>query len=75
MTDPGSKRKFTFIDLILILLFFILIYVLYVLFGGDLAALTRLETYTAGESPFDRLVGSLSSFGQGLQDAFRGMLR
>jgi len=75
MTDPGKKRKFSITDLILILLFIVLIYALYVLFGGDLMALTRPGTYTGGESPFDQLVGSLSAFGQGLRDAFRGMNR
>jgi hypothetical protein len=75
MTDPGKQRKFTVIDLILILLFIIMIYALYVLFGGDLTALIRPETYSVGESPFDKLVGSLSAFGQSLRESFGGIMR
>jgi len=75
MTDPKIKRKFTVIDLILIILFIIMIYALYILFGGDQNALTSLGTYSGGESTFDRLVGSLSGLGQALRNMFSGMLR
>jgi hypothetical protein len=73
MTGSGNKRKFTVIDLILIVLILVMVYALYVLVGGDLAAFTRPETYSGGESPFAKLVGSLSAFGQGLKDAFGGL--
>jgi hypothetical protein len=75
MTGSGKKRKFTGIDLILIILFIIMIYALYILFGGDWTALTRFGGAAGVESPFDRFVGSLSAFGQGIQDAFSGMVR
>ena len=75
MTDPGNKRKFTIVDLILIILFFVLVFTLYILFGGDLLALTRPGTYTGNESLFDQFFGSLSAFGQGLRDSFGGMVR
>jgi hypothetical protein len=75
MTDPGNKRKFTIIDLILIVLFIVLVFTLYILFGGDLLALTRPETYTGNESLFDQFVGSLSTLGQGLRDSLGGMIR
>jgi hypothetical protein len=75
MKEPGKKRKFSIIDLILILLFIIMIFALYILFEGDFAALTRPGTYTAGESPFDQIVGSLSALGQGISNAFSGWMR
>jgi hypothetical protein len=71
MPDPENKRKFSVIDLILIILLIIMIYALYILFGDDWSA----RTYSGGESAFDRLVGSLSAFGQGIRDAFGGLVR
>ena len=74
MTDPGKKRKFTIIDLILVLLFIIMIFALYILFGGDWTNLTRFGDAVSVDSPFDRLVGSISAFGQGIRDAFSGIV-
>jgi cytochrome c biogenesis factor len=76
MTDSAEKRKTIVTNLILIFLVLVLIFALYNLTGGDLFALIRPATYSGnGSDPISQLVGSLRSFGQGLQGAFRGLLR
>jgi hypothetical protein len=75
MKNFGEKRKTVVINLILIFLVLVLVYALYNLTGGDFFALLRPATYSDGGDPISQLVGSLRSFGQGLQGAFRGILR
>lgn len=75
MSDPTNKRNNLVTNLFLLFLILALIFVLYNLTGGDLFSLFRPGTYSSGADPISQLVGSLRSFGQGLRDAFSGLIR
>jgi len=75
MTDPESKRGCSVVDLILVVLMLVLIFVLYILFGGDWANLSRLGQSTGAAGPFDYMLESLSRFGAAIQNALSGLIR
>ena len=75
MSDPFDKRKFKLTDWILVLLAIFLLYILYLVLGGDLNVLSRLRTYSGSEGPLEQVINSLSGFGQGISEFFGGLIR
>ena len=75
MPDRSKKRRFSIVDLILILSVIFLIYLFYLFLGGDWNILARLRSYSGGESVLDSILGNLSAIGQGIGNAFSGMFR
>ena len=75
MRDPQKRRKLPIIDLILIILLIILGVALYHVLGGDLLRLGRLGELSSGDGPLSGIAESLSAFGEGLKNAFFGILR
>jgi len=74
MSDPANKRNNRISNLVLLLLIIALIFVLYNLTGGNLFSLFKPGTYSGGGDPISQLVGSLRGFGQGLRNAFSGLI-
>ena len=76
MKDPQKRRKFSIIDLILIILLIIMGVALYRVTGGDLSRLSRLGELGSGSGgPLSGITESLSAFGEGLKNTFAGFLR
>jgi len=75
MPDRSKKRRFSIVDLMLVIGVIFLIYLLYLFLGGDWNILARLGSHSGGESVLDSILGNLSSIGQGIGNAFSGMFR
>ncbi len=72
MGKPKKNRKFTIIDLILILLAVISIWVLLEIIGGH-----SYHFIPSGNGPslLEGITRGLSSLGEGIKNAFSGLLR
>ena len=75
MKNPQTRRKFTVVDLILILLLIIMVVSLYHVAGGNLLGLIHVDELSSGSSPLSVITRSLSAFGEGIKNMFAGFLR
>ena len=75
MKNPQTRRKFTIIDLILILLLIIMALALYHVAGGNLLGLIHVNELSSGNSPLSIVTQSLYAFGEGIKNMFAGFLR
>lgn len=73
MRDYGEKGKFKLSDLILIALLVGLIYVIYLVLGGNLSSFTNLSS-SAGGGPVEQITDSLRSLGDGIAKTFSTIL-
>lgn len=75
MKGPKRNRKFTFTDWIMVLLGILLIYMLYQMVSGHGYLLSGIGDPAGDSGPLGAIAESLSAFGQGLRNAFSGILR
>ena len=75
MPDRSKKGRFSFIDLITILVVILLIYIIYLLLGGNWNILSRLGGGSGGGSFLESILGSLSALGEGIGNAFISVFR
>ena len=71
MRNPKKRRKFTIVDLIMILLAVILVWALLDLLGGHGFQIGPGD----GSDPFGAIAEALSGLGEGIKNAFSGLLR
>jgi hypothetical protein len=71
MKNPKKRRKFTIIDLIMVLLAIILVWILLDFLGGHGFQFSLGN----GSDPFGAIAETLSGLGEGIKNAFSGLLR
>jgi hypothetical protein len=71
MRNPKKRRKFTIIDLIMILLVVILVWILFDLLGGY----GFQFSLGSDTDPLSAIAEALSGLGEGIKNAFSGLLR